>query len=57
MPISRAQMRKQISSSPAKKKRAKVNKVMKEFKKGEVKVWWFWKESKEQKTGCRYRSK
>ena len=36
MPISRAQMRKQISSSPAKKKRAKVKKVMKEFKKGKL---------------------
>ncbi len=29
-------MRKQISSSPAKKKRAKVKKVMKEFKKGKL---------------------
>jgi|TARA_E500000318_G_scaffold40602_1_gene38881 hypothetical protein len=37
MPISRAQMRKQISSSPAKKKQAKVKKVMKEFKKGKLK--------------------
>lgn len=36
MPISRAQMRKQISSSPAKKKRSKVKKVMKEFKKGKL---------------------
>ena len=36
MPISRAQMRKQLSSSPAKKKRAKVKKVMKEFKKGKL---------------------
>ena len=36
MPISRAQMRKQISSSPAKRKRAKVKKVMKEFKKGKL---------------------
>ena len=36
MPISRAQMRKQISSSPAKKKRAKVKKVMKEFKQGKL---------------------
>ena len=36
MPISRAQMRKQISSSPAKKKRDKVKKVMKEFKKGKL---------------------
>ena len=36
MPISRAQMRKQISSSPAKKKRAKVKKGMKEFKKGKL---------------------
>jgi len=30
-------MRKQISSSPAKKKQAKVKKVMKEFKKGKLK--------------------
>ena len=36
MPLSRAQMRKQISSSPAKKKRDKVKKVMKEFKKGKL---------------------
>ena len=37
MPISRAQMKKQISSSPAKKKQAKVKKVMKEFKQGKLK--------------------
>ena len=38
MPISRAQMKKQISSSPAKKKKqAKVKKVMKEFKEGKLK--------------------
>ena len=37
MPISRAQMKKQISSSPAKKKQAKVKKVMKEFKEGKLK--------------------
>ena len=36
MPITRAQMKKQISSAPAKKKRAKVKKVMKEFKKAEL---------------------
>ena len=39
MPISRAQMKKQISSSPAKKKKqAKVKKVMKEFKEGKLKA-------------------
>ena len=37
MPISRAQMKKQISSSPAKKRQAKVKKVMKEFKQGKLK--------------------
>ena len=37
MPISRAQMKKQIISSPAKKKQAKVKKVMKEFKQGKLK--------------------
>ena len=37
MPISRAQMKKQISSSPVKKKQAKVKKVMKEFKQGKLK--------------------
>ena len=38
MPISRAQMKKQISSSPAKKKKqAKVRQVMKEFKSGDLK--------------------
>ena len=38
MPISRAQMKKQISSSPAKKKKQpKVKKVMKEFKEGKLK--------------------
>jgi|TARA_R100000664_G_scaffold32649_1_gene47899 hypothetical protein len=37
MPITRAQMKKQISSAPAKKKRAKVKKVMKEFKSGKLK--------------------
>ena len=38
MPISRAQMKKQISSSPAKKKKqANVKKVMKEFKEGKLK--------------------
>ena len=38
MPISRAQMKKQISSSPAKKRQAKVKKVMKEFKEGKLKA-------------------
>ena len=38
MPITRAQEKKQISSSPAKKrKQAKVKKVMKEFKQGKLK--------------------
>ena len=31
-------MKKQISSSPAKKKQAKVKKVMKEFKEGKLKA-------------------
>ena len=37
MPISRAQQKKQISSAPAKRKQAKVKKVMKEFKSGKLK--------------------
>ena len=37
MPISRAQQKKQISSAPAKRKQAKVKKVMKEFKSGQLK--------------------
>ena len=37
MPISRAQMKKQISSSPAKKRQAKVKNLMKEFKQGKLK--------------------
>lgn len=37
MPISRAQQKKQISSAPAKRKQAKVKKVMKEFKSGSLK--------------------
>tara|TARA_Y100000114_G_scaffold44418_1_gene40022 strand:+ start:7915 stop:8133 length:219 start_codon:yes stop_codon:yes gene_type:complete len=38
MPITRAQEKKQTSSSPAKKrKQAKVKKVMKEFKQGKLK--------------------
>lgn len=38
MPITRAQEKKQISSSPARKrKQAKVKKVMKEFKQGKLK--------------------
>jgi hypothetical protein len=37
MPISRAQQKKQISSAPAKRKQAKVKKVMEEFKSGKLK--------------------
>ena len=41
MPITRAQEKKQISSSPAKKrKQAKVKKVMKEFKQGKPAFDW-----------------
>ena len=37
MAISRAQQRKQTSSGPAKRKQAKVKKVMREFKSGKLK--------------------
>ena len=37
MPLSRAQQKKQISAAPAKRKQAKVKKVMKEFKSGSLK--------------------